>query len=293
MFFNRILGFYTDFIWYDSLGFAKVFTTRVWASFLLFVAGALIFWLFFAINLWIMRRIEPDGLDDTPIDQVSSAFGLRIMPVMLSIGAILAVFMGLTAAASWEELLLFLNQSNFGLTDPIFGRDVSFFLFTLPVWQMLRGWLMTTVILTLIGTALVSGIGWRGWNIRKAVLVHLAILGALILVLFAWQYRLDAFQLVYSARGAVFGAGYTDVHAQLPAYNILIVITLIAAVLLVVTAFMRRAWRAIVVVLAVWLVVAIVAGNVYPVIGAAFPRSAPTSSIWNGPTLRTISNIRG
>ncbi len=243
----------------------------IWASFLLFVAGALIFWLFFAINLWIMRRIEPDGLDDTPMDQVSSVFGVRIMPVMLSIGAILAVFMGLTAAASWEELLLFINQSNFGLTDPLFGRDVSFFLFTLPVWQMLRGWMMSTVILTLIGTVVVSGIGWRGWNIRKAVLVHLSILSALILVLFAWQYRLDAFQLVYSARGAVFGAGYTDVHAQLPAYNILIVITLIAAVLLVVTAFMRGAWRAIVVVLAVWLVVAIVAGNIYPSIGAAFP----------------------
>ena len=264
MFFNRILGFYTDFIWYDSLGLAKVFTTRVWASFLLFLAGALIFWLFFAINLWIMRRIEPDGLDDTPIDQVASAFGLRIMPVLLSIGAILAVFMGMTAAAYWEEFLLFLNQSDFGLTDPLFGRDVSFFLFTLPVWQMLRGWLMSTVILTLIGTVVVSGMGWRGWHIRKAVLVHLAILGSLILVLFAWQYRLDALQLVYSARGAVFGAGYTDVNAQLPAYNILFVITLIAAVLLVVTAFMRGAWRAIVVVLAVWLVVAVVAGNIFP-----------------------------
>ncbi len=264
MFFNRILGFYTDFIWYDSLGFSTVFTTRIWASLLLFLAGALIFWLFFAVNLWIMRRIEPDGLIDTPVEQVASAFGVRIMPVMLSIGAVLAAFMGLTAAAAWEEILLFLNQSDFGLTDPLFNRDVSFFLFTLPVWQLARTWIMSTVILTLIGTALVSGIGWRGWQIRKAVLVHLAILGALILALFAWQYRLDALQLVYSARGAVFGAGYTDVRAQLPAYNILIVITLIAAVLLVVTALMRQAWRAIVVVLAVWLVAAIVAGNIYP-----------------------------
>ncbi len=264
MFFNRILGFYTDFIWYDSLGFSTVFTTRIWASLLLFMGGALIFWLFFAINLWIMRRIEPDGLSDTPVDQVASAFGVRIMPVMLSIGALLAVFMGLTAAAAWEEILLFLNQSDFGLTDPLFNRDVSFFLFTLPVWQLARTWLMSTVILTLIGTALVSGIGWRGWHIRKAVLIHLAILGALILALFAWQYRLDALQLVYSARGAVFGAGYTDVRAQLPAFNILIVITLIAAVLLVVTALMRQAWRAIVIVLAVWLVAAIVAGNIYP-----------------------------
>ena len=87
------------------------------------------------------------------------------------------------------------------------------------------------VFITLLATALVSGIGWRGWDTcGPRVLLHLGILGSLILLLIAWQYRLDALQLVYSARGAVFGAGYTDVRAQLPAYNILFVITLITAV---------------------------------------------------------------
>ncbi len=263
-FFNRILGVFTDFIWYDSLGFSSVFRTRVFSSFGLFLIGAVTFWLFLALNVWIARRVEPSNLSSSPVQQVLDAFGVRLMPTILVIGAILAFFMGLSLSAMWEQVLLYLNQIDFNLMDPIFNRDVSFFIFTLPIWQAIRGWLMTTVIMTVLATLVVYGVGWRGWNIRTPVLVHLSVLGALILLLIAWNYRLNAYELVYSARGAVFGAGYTDVRAQLPAYNILSIITLITAVLLIVTAFMRRAWRAIVVVLVVWLAVAILAGNVYP-----------------------------
>ena len=264
LFFNRGLGIYTDYLWYDSLSFSSVFTTRISAWLALFVVVGLIFWLFLALNVLLARRLEPNGLNGTPIAQVAYAFGVRIMPVILFIGAIFAFFFGLTAASAWEEVLLFLNQSSFDLTDPIFGRDIGFFIFTLPIWQAVRSWLLTSLIITLVASALVSGIGWRGWKVRTPTLVHLSALGALILILFAVQYRLDALGLVYSQRGAVFGAGYTDVHAQLPAYNLLSIITLITAALLLLTAVLRRGWRAIVVVLLVWVVVAVGAGNIYP-----------------------------
>ena len=150
------------------------------------------------------------------------------------------------------------------MSDPIFDRDVSFFLFTLPIWQFLRGWLMTMLVITLIATGLASGIGWRGWGAPAAVRAHLSVLGALILLLIAWQYRLDALELVYSRRGAVFGAGYTDVNAQLPAYTILVFVTIVAAVLLLVNVFLQQAWRAIVVVLVGWIAISALAGNIYP-----------------------------
>ena len=150
------------------------------------------------------------------------------------------------------------------MSDPIFDRDVSFFLFTLPIWQFLRGWLMTMLVITLIATGLASGIGWRGWGAPAAVRAHLSVLGALILLLIAWQYRLDALELVYSRRGAVFGAGYTDVNAQLPAFTILVFVTIIAAVLLLVNVFLQQAWRAIVVVLVGWIAISALAGNIYP-----------------------------
>ncbi len=86
----------------------------------------------------------------------------------------------------------------------------------------------------------------------------------MILLLIAWQYRLDSYKLLYSHRGAVFGAGYTDVNAQLPAYNILIVVTIIAALLLLANVFLRRTWRIMAGVLVVWFGISLVAGNFYP-----------------------------
>ncbi len=262
--FNTVLGFYTDWLWYDSLALTSVFFTRIIASLGLFAVGAVGFWLFFVVNVMVARRLNPQGLAETPVMEVIQSIGVRLTPIIVLVGAFFAFFMGTGASSAWEELLLFYNQQPFGRADPIFGRDVSFFLFTLPIWQFLRGWLMTATVITLIATALASGIGWRGWNAPAAVRAHLSLLGALILLMIAWRYRLDALELVYSARGAVFGAGYTDVHAQLPAFTILVFVTIIAAILLLVNVFLRQAWRAIVVVIVGWVAISALAGNVYP-----------------------------
>ena len=262
--FNTVLGFYTDWLWYDSLVLTSVFFTRIGASVGLFAAGAVAFWLIFVFNVLLVRRLNPEGLADTPISEALQAVGVRLTPIVLLAGAFFAFFMGTGASSAWEELLLYFNQQPFGMTDPIFGRDVSFFLFTLPIWQFLRGWLMTAFVITLIATALASGIGWRGWGAPAPVRAHLSCLGALVLLLIAWQYRLDALGLVYSHRGAVFGAGYTDVHAQLPALNILVFVTIFAALLLLINVFLQQAWRAIVVVIVGWIAISALAGNIYP-----------------------------
>jgi len=265
LFFNRGISYYADWTWYDSLDLTSVFMTRIFASVGLFAAGALVFFLFLLINVLLARRFSPEGWMQTPFAPFISLFNVkRITALFLGAGAVFALFQGGSASSNWEELLLYFNQIDFNIVDPIFDEDVSFFIFTLPIWQAAKSWLMASAVITLIITAFISGIGWQGWNAPRAVLLHLSILAAFILVLIAWQYQLDAYQLVYSNRGAVFGAGYTDVHAQLPAYNILSIVTLIAAVLLVITAIIRSAWRAIVAVLVVWFAVSILAGSVYP-----------------------------
>lgn len=270
IFFNRILSFYTDWFWYDSLDFTSVFFTRIWSQLGLFGAVAISFWLFLAINIIIARRIEPRGFAGTPFEAIAQALRLRISTILLSAGALIALIVGASASGNWEEVLLYLYQGSFNLADPLFGRDVSFFVFTLPIWQALRSMLFGMTFFTLLATGVVYGIGWRGWNNRRPVLTHLSILGAFLLVLVAWQYRLDAFNLVYSARGAVTGAGYTDVNAQLPVYNLLALVTLATAVLLIVTVYLRSAWRAIVFVLGIWIVVAVLAGNIYPALVQRF-----------------------
>jgi len=264
IFFNRIMSFYTDWLWYDSLSFTSVFFTRLWSQFGLFIAVTIAYWLFLAINILIARRIEPKGFAGTPFEHIATALKLRVSTILLFFGLIVALMVGAGASSNWEEVLLYLNQGSFNLTDPLFGRDVSFFIFTLPIWQALRSLLFGVTFFTLLATGVVYGIGWRGWNNRRPVLTHLSILGAFLLLLVAWQYRLDAFQLVYSPRGTVMGAGYTDVHAQLPVYNLLALVTLATAVLLIITVYLRSAWRAIVVVLGIWVVIAVLAGNIYP-----------------------------
>jgi uncharacterized membrane protein (UPF0182 family) len=266
--FNRLMAFYTDLMWYESLGLANVFTTRLWAQFGLFVAGTLTFWLFFALNVWIANRLAqrlrfgPGGR--TPLEIFAEGSGASVTSLIGGLGAILALFVGMTTSTQWEQLLVFLNQSAFNLSDPLFNRDIGFFVFTLPIWAAARSWLMFLLAATLVAVALTSGLFWRWLNVGRPVLTHLGILGALLLALVAWQYRLDAFELVFSRRGSFTGAGYADVRAQLPAYNILFFITLATAVMLLVTAVLRRAWRVMVGVLALWFVAAFLAGNVYP-----------------------------
>lgn len=264
IFFSRIITFYADWLWYDSLAVTTVFFTRIWAQFGLFITVAVLFWLFLAANILIARRIEPRGFVGTAFEQIATALRLRLTSIILFGGVIIALMVGASASGNWEEVLLYLNQGGYGLADPLFNRDVSFFIFTLPIWQLLRNLLFTSTLLTLIATGLVYGIGWRGWNNRRPVLTHLGVLGAFILLLIAWQYRLDAYQLVYSPRGTVTGASYTDVNAQLPAYNLLALVTLATAVVLIITIYLRSAWRAIVVVLVLWIAVALLAGNIYP-----------------------------
>lgn len=264
LFFSRILGFYADWFWYDSVGYASVFFTRIWASFGLFVAAAVAFWLLLAVNVLIARRLEPRSFAGSALEEIANALRLRITSIILFAGAIVALLVGASTSGAWESVLLYLNQGAFNFADPVFGRDVSFFVFTLPIWEGLRTWLFVAFLFALVATAVVYGLGWRGWEVRTRALAHLSVLGAALLLLIAWQYRLNAYELVYSTRGAATGAGYTDVNAQLPAYNLLSLVTALTAILLVVAAFRRGTWRAIVVLVVIWFGVAILAGNVYP-----------------------------
>ncbi|MFN8440314.1 MAG: UPF0182 family protein [Caldilineaceae bacterium] len=261
---SRSLGFITNWIWFDSVGFTSVFFTGYWAQLILFLAGAVIFWIFFLGNVIVARRLDLQGLRDSPIEQVAEGFGIRISSIFLVISIVLALMMGLAIAGNWKELLLYLNQSEFGLRDRLFKLDVSFYIFSLPVWEIARGWMITSVLLTLVACTIISGFFWRRSIMKRSSLVHLSALVALLLVLFAWQYRLYAYELVYSEYGVVMGVGYTDANARLPAYNLLLVISLVAAVVVMAVAVLRRGWQSILIVLGVWFLVNLLATGVYP-----------------------------
>ena len=182
----------------------------------------------------------------------------------------LSLFLGAGASQLWEQVLLFLNQKSFGITDPIFNTDVSSFDFDLPLYRLFVSWgfqlvVFTSLIIILffIATGALQVNQGRLPEVSSGAKAHLSVLLAFIALLKALSYRLDSMELLYSLRGKVFGASYTDVVAHLPALNLLILISLFGAVLLLVN-IKRRGWLLPVTAISLWLAVSIIVGGLVP-----------------------------
>ncbi len=245
--------FYTDYLWFQSMGQGSVFTTRIVASFGLFAVSALSFFVFYMVNVLIARRLAPA--------RFSSSRSVLMLATVA--GLVLAFMLGAIAQAQWEMVLRYFNATPFGSIDPVFNKDISFYIFTLPVYSTVQTLLTFTTVIIAAAVAVIYGLALGKLRLTSGVKAHLSALGAIFLLLFAWNYQLSIFNLVYSTRGVVFGASYTDVNAQWTAYNILTWITVAAAVILMVNVVLR-ATKALAATAVVWIVVTILLGQVYP-----------------------------
>ena len=221
---GQAVPLYTDWLWYGEVGYTQVFTTvltlRGW---LVLGAGGIVF-VFLYANLWMAARTAaPDVLWELD-DQLG-----------LPGRAVLELLSGIRASASWDMLLRYLNATPFGVTDPLFGRDLAFFVFELPLWRFIYGGALTlvmgTLVLSVATYVLLRSLVLTAQGPRMAVGArnHLLGLAAFALVLRAIGFWLDRYELLYSPRGVVFGASYTDVHASLPALGALAAISLLCA----------------------------------------------------------------
>ncbi len=228
---GQAVPLYTDWLWFQEVGYTQVFLTTLGFRGSLFTAVAVAVLLFLYVNLTLAARTaRPDvlwELEDQlglPGRVVIEPLIRRFLPVVL---ALIALAAGLRAAGRWETVLGYLNAVPFGATDPLFGRDLAFFVFTLPFWRMVNGWASAlvagTIVLTLVVYVLQRSLvlTQRGPRLAAGARSHLLVLGALLLALSAVGFWLDRFELVYSPRGVVFGASYTDVHASLPVLGVL------------------------------------------------------------------------
>jgi len=264
-------GIYTEWLWFDSLGFSSVYTTILATRLWLFAAGAFVFLMLLLANLFLARRLSPLTGDNVFIGQ-GLVVVRRILDISVLISALfLSLIFGLVTSSQWEMVLRFANATNFNITEPLLGRDVAFYIFNLPLYNFIQGWLIWATIIILIFTATIYGlnIGFRRTAFTIAIKGHLSILGAVIFFLIAWSYRLKIFDLLYSDRSVIFGAGYTDVHAQWLAWRILIVIAVIAGVLLLICVL--RHWRhSLSIPIGLWVASAIIFGSIYPAIVQRF-----------------------
>ena len=277
---------YTDLLWYEELGQTGVFWTTLGSRWGTGVAFAVVSFLLIYANVWVARKLAPRALlraveeiGDPRVDETIRRVRQSIEPylrlILIGGPAVLAAGIGASLATDWTTFRLALTGVEFGAVDPQFGRDIGFYVFSLPALRLVADWLFSTLLLTLVVTAGVhvidGAVDLRARVDRFAphVKAHLSVVAGLALASKAFDYWLSIYELNFSPRGQVLGASFTDVNAQLPALYILIAIALAAAVALLVN-IRQQGWRLPIVALGVWVAASVLVGQVYPALVQQF-----------------------
>lgn len=281
-------NFWTEVLWFDQLGFAQVLWTQWGARAALFVLGFAIMAGIVGLCMRLAFRSRPVYAPSTPeqatLDQYREAIEPLRRIVMVAVPALLGLFAGGAAAGRWEEVLLWLNREPFGVTDPEYGLDISFFVFSLPALRFAVALLIAVVIVALVASIAVHYLygGLRVGSVTpgesratRAARVQLSVLAAVLMVLLAASYWLDRYSILTSqsgqssAPGTFAGAGYADINSVVPARAILAGVAIIVAILFVVTA-VRGNWRLPAIGVGLMVVSAIAIGGIYPAVVSRF-----------------------
>jgi uncharacterized protein len=276
--------FYTDWLWFQQLGYQNVFTTTLFTKVILGIAvgviTALVIWLNFKLALrlspesrHIPRYLEIEG-QRVPAPDLSRIIDRLAFFAPLAAG----LFAGLAAWGAWEIYLRYIHHVSFDETDPIFNRDISFYFFKLPAYEAITNWVSLMIVASLIGSALIylargalifhqsrgsNRLGF-GLSMSREPRAHLLALLAVWFLLFAVKGYLAMPNLLFGQSGPVVGANYTDINANLPILYLKVGVALLLTVMAVASIFLsstRIIWAGV----AIYLLM-LVGGWLYPAI---------------------------
>ncbi|HLW60516.1 MAG TPA: UPF0182 family protein [bacterium] len=265
---------YTEWLWFGEVGYRSVFWIPIVSGMVVAFVAALSVFVILWVNTRPLLRLRqiPRVIDLQPSGgRTYRQVIVRLRPAtLLAAGAgIISLLAGQAAGGAWQTFQLWLHRVPFGIADPVFHRDVGFYVFILPAYTAVYDWLFSWIFIALLIVAAgyyldLAPLMLRGvWAIPRGARVHLAVLAGVLLLLRAAGFWLDAYGLLFSPRGAVFGAGYTDLHATLPALRILMVLAAATGVLMLSSVWLPTL-RVAVGSLAAMIVVWIVGTSVYP-----------------------------
>lgn len=273
---GSILRFWVDLLWFAEVGQRAVLVTRLQWGLAMGLGFGLLAFAVLYLNFVLARRVARDDLyvpflavgadPEAPEQPVVPHFVLR--PVLLGIAVIGAVIAGLTMSSRWEVVLRFLGRSDFGVNDPHFGKDASFYVFTMPLLELVARSLQVLLVVT--GIAVVVAYVATGVirytpvpRVARGAIVHLSWLVAAFLLISAFQFRLSMWDLATSTSGVVAGAGWTDTHARIPGYWLMILASIILAVMVVLYA-RKENWRVVGGAVVGWFIASVVVTGLIP-----------------------------
>jgi len=244
--FSSLASLYTDFYWFSALGFSNIFLVSLTTKIELFLVAGLLFFILAGLNVFISSK-------------VARAKKHLPMKIKLLIVAAISFIVGLGFSANWFTVLQYFNQIPFGVQEPIFFKDVSFYVFSLPFYGLVLGFFTSVVVISLIlviinylwcygsreaskitmsfpGQSEVGGI--PSFSIgklfsKKGPIIHIGILLTLFFILLSVKHYLSRYSIMYSESGIVVGAGYSDIVAYLPVVKILMFLAIAGALITV------------------------------------------------------------
>ncbi|MDR7186499.1 MULTISPECIES: UPF0182 family protein [Microbacterium] len=261
---------YADWLWYDQLGFSEVLLTQWVARVVMFAVG----FLGMAVPVWLSiqlaYRLRPVYARlSSQLDRYQEVVEPLRRLAMWGIPIFFGFFAGFAASAQWETTWLWFNGVATKTTDPEFGLDTGFYMFAMPFWSSLIGFVSAVLLICLLVTALVSylygsvRIGQRELRISKSARIQLAVTAGLYLLVQGASLWLDRYKTLVEPGDRITGPGYTGVNAIIPGQTILAFAAVIVAILFFVTAIIGR-WRYPLIATALLVVSAIVVGVGYP-----------------------------
>ena len=266
---GRARDLVVDWAWFSTIGYVgvfwTVFATKAVLVTAVFGVSTLLVWVngTLAVRFASRRRLRlpatlPPGfatvraLPGTPSDLLAFVSPLlQRRALILAVALVIGLLLAIAETGQWDLILRYFYQVPYGQTDPLFDKDIGFYLFSLPVYVALKNWTLTILILSaIIAAAVYVAYGEirldpGARHVSSAAIAHGSVLLGLYFAVKAWSYALDRFLLLYNDNGVVTGAGYTDVHVELPVLWLLVGLAATAAVIAWANVRLRTYWLAI------------------------------------------------
>jgi hypothetical protein len=302
---SSLAGIYTNYLWFHWTGIGEVWrlvtATKLALEAIFFVVA---FALIFAC-LYLVDRVVGKSLfiaqESEFVQHYRQSVARFTKWIRVGVSLVIAFILASGTSSQWQHWLLFEHAVPFGQKDPIFGRDLSFFVFRMPLLSFLVDWMFSALVVALVVTCIAYILNGalhveinptRSIRVEPRAVAHISLLLSMIALERAWAYYfVDRYSLELSQHGVVFGATYTDVHVRLPAMTLLAIVSLVAFVLMAFNIY-QRSFTMPLIAFGLWIFLAITVGAIYPALYQAL-KVTPSQSALERPYIqRNITATR-